>query len=128
MQRHTTRSALLAKLYLIYIDELINILSKSGKGAIMIDLNVGCPVQADDIALSSSNIPFMQSLMMDMLNERINLHAVIVLSVGLNPFSRIIPTCFKVLRYMCSIQQKMEIQVFSSKKSSNEIHETYNVY
>jgi hypothetical protein len=62
MQRHTTRSALLAKLYLIYIDELINILSKSGKGAIMIDLNVGCPVQADDIALISSNVPFMQSL------------------------------------------------------------------
>jgi hypothetical protein len=47
---------------LIYIDEHINIRSKSGKGAIMVDLNVGCPVQADDIALISSNVPFMQSL------------------------------------------------------------------
>jgi hypothetical protein len=30
----------------------------------MVDLNVGCPVkkQADDIALISSNVPFMQSL------------------------------------------------------------------
>jgi hypothetical protein len=45
-----------AKLYLIYIDELINILSKSGKGAIMVDLNGDCPVQADDIALISSNV------------------------------------------------------------------------
>jgi hypothetical protein len=35
--------------------------------------------------------------MMDMRNERINLHAAIVLYVELNPFSRIIPTCFKVL-------------------------------
>jgi hypothetical protein len=55
-------SVLSAKLYLIYIDELINILSKSGKGAIMVDLNGDCPVQADDIALISSNVPFMQSL------------------------------------------------------------------
>ena len=59
----------------------------------MVDFNVGYPVQADDIALISSNVPFMQSLI-----------------------------------DMCSIQQKMEIQVFSSKKSSNEIHETYNAY
>jgi hypothetical protein len=55
-------SALSVKLCLICNDELINILSKSGKDAIMVDLNVGCPVQADDIALISSNVPFMQSV------------------------------------------------------------------
>ena len=55
-------SALSAKLYLIYINELINIISNSGKGAVLVDLNVCCPVQADDIALVTSNEHNMQTL------------------------------------------------------------------
>ncbi|CAC5382904.1 unnamed protein product [Mytilus coruscus] len=55
-------SALSAKLYLIYINDLIDILSTSGKGAVMLDLNVGCPVQADDIALISPTFAGMQCM------------------------------------------------------------------
>ncbi|VDI62406.1 Hypothetical predicted protein [Mytilus galloprovincialis] len=55
-------SALSAKLYLIYINDLIDILSTSGKGAVMLDLNVGCPVQADDIALISPTFSGMQCM------------------------------------------------------------------
>ncbi|XP_071177954.1 uncharacterized protein [Mytilus edulis] len=49
-----------AKLYLIYINDLIDILSTSGKGDVMLELNVGCPVQADDIALISPTFSGMQ--------------------------------------------------------------------
>lgn len=48
-------SSLSATLYLVYINELIDLVINSDKGAVIIDIQVGCPVQADDIALLSCN-------------------------------------------------------------------------
>ena len=55
-------SSLSSKLYLIYINELIDLVSASGMGAVVLDIQSGCPVQADDIALIASNETYMQSL------------------------------------------------------------------
>ena len=55
-------SSLSAKLYLVYINELIDLVSTSGNGAVIVDIQVGCPVQADDIALVSCNEKSMQDL------------------------------------------------------------------
>ena len=48
-------SALSAKLYLIFIDDLINELVLCNKGAYLYDLNASSPVQADDISIISTN-------------------------------------------------------------------------
>lgn len=55
-------SALSAKLYLIYVNGLIEQLTESGYGAVMIDLQVGNPVQADDIALIASTYKGLQNM------------------------------------------------------------------
>ena len=47
---------------MIYINDLIDQLSNCGYGAVILDLNVGCPVQADYIALISSTYPMMQCM------------------------------------------------------------------
>lgn len=56
-------SALSAKLYLVYINNLIDQLTNSGYGAMIIDLKVGNPVQADDIALIAPTYPALQSML-----------------------------------------------------------------
>ncbi|CAG2233240.1 unnamed protein product [Mytilus edulis] len=48
-------SALSAKLYLIFINDLINELESSNKGAFLYDINSSSPVQADDISLIATN-------------------------------------------------------------------------
>ncbi|VDH90704.1 Hypothetical predicted protein [Mytilus galloprovincialis] len=48
-------SSLSAKLYLIFINDLINELESSKEGAFFHDLNASSPVQADDIALIATN-------------------------------------------------------------------------
>ncbi|CAG2210176.1 unnamed protein product [Mytilus edulis] len=48
-------SSLSAKLYLIFINDLINELESSKEGAFFHDLNASSPVQADDIAIIATN-------------------------------------------------------------------------
>ena len=48
-------SALSAKLYLIFINDLINELVLCNKGAYLYDLNASSPVQADDISIIATN-------------------------------------------------------------------------
>ncbi|CAC5419971.1 unnamed protein product [Mytilus coruscus] len=48
-------SALSAKLYLIFINDLINELESSNKGEFLYDINSSSPVQADDISLIATN-------------------------------------------------------------------------
>ena len=57
-------SSLSAKLYLVYINELIDLISNSNMSAVIVDINAGCPVQADDIALITCN----EFLMQEMIN------------------------------------------------------------
>ncbi|CAC5367721.1 unnamed protein product [Mytilus coruscus] len=47
-------SALYAKLYVIFINDLINELESSNKGAFLYDINSSSPVQADDISLTAT--------------------------------------------------------------------------
>ena len=48
-------SALSAKLYLIFINDLINELVLCNKGAYLYDLNASSPGQADDISIIATN-------------------------------------------------------------------------
>jgi hypothetical protein len=48
-------SALSAKLYLIFINDLINELVLCNKGAYLYDLNASSPVQADDISIIATD-------------------------------------------------------------------------
>ncbi|CAC5360222.1 unnamed protein product [Mytilus coruscus] len=48
-------SALCAKLYLIFINDLTNELESSNKGAFLYDINSSSPVQADDISLIATS-------------------------------------------------------------------------
>ncbi len=61
-------SVLSAKLYLVYIDGLLKSLSASKKGAIILDVSVTAPTQADDITLMSpvrTNLQHMVSICED---------------------------------------------------------------
>ncbi len=55
-------SALSAKLYLVFIDELLRKVESTKQGAILIGLNVNIPTQADDICLVASSQVDMQVL------------------------------------------------------------------
>ena len=48
-------SALSAKLYMIFINDLINELQNSNKGAFIYEMNASSPVQADDISIIATN-------------------------------------------------------------------------
>ena len=49
------RGVLSAKLYLIFVNDLINELEDSKQGALLHDLNASSPVQADDISIITTN-------------------------------------------------------------------------
>ena len=51
-----------AKLYLLFINQLLDDLSTSSKGAYVLDMNCSCPTQADDIAIISSSHNGLQDL------------------------------------------------------------------
>lgn len=55
-------SVLSAKLYLIFINDLINQIENSNSGAKVYDLNSSSPVQADDISLASTNFRSLQDM------------------------------------------------------------------
>ena len=57
-------SALSAKLYMIFINDLIDKLEHSKCGAFILDINASSPVQADDIALITTNRESAQSIVM----------------------------------------------------------------
>jgi hypothetical protein len=51
----STRSVLSAKLYLVFVNDLINELEDSKQGALLHDLNASSSVQADDISIITAN-------------------------------------------------------------------------
>jgi len=51
----STGSVLSAKLYLVFVNDLINELEDSKQGALLHDLNASSPVQADDISIITTN-------------------------------------------------------------------------
>jgi hypothetical protein len=57
-------SMLAPKLYVLYINELLNTLSKSKKGSMVLDIHISCPTQADDIALISPSPRNMQDMLL----------------------------------------------------------------
>ena len=57
-------SMLAPKLYVLYINELLNKLNKSKKGSMILDVHISCPTQADDIALISPSTRNMQDMIL----------------------------------------------------------------
>lgn len=55
-------SALSAKLYLLYIDELLQSIEKSKLGSMILDIHVNVPTQADDICLVSNKVNELQKM------------------------------------------------------------------
>ncbi|XP_046566491.1 uncharacterized protein LOC124275063 [Haliotis rubra] len=61
-------SVLSAKLYLVYINELLTNLSHLKKGAFVLDLHLAAPTQADDISLISPITAHLQSMVTECQN------------------------------------------------------------
>ena len=57
-------SILSPKLYVLYINNLLNMLSHSNKGYMILDVHVSCPTQADDIAIISPSPSNMQNMLL----------------------------------------------------------------
>ena len=56
-------SVLSAKLYLVFVNELLDMLMKRRLDTSLLDLRVNCPTQADDIALVSPTIADFQRML-----------------------------------------------------------------
>ena len=52
------------KLYVIYINELLNKLTRMKKGSSILDVHIACPIQADDIAVNSPSARNMQDMLL----------------------------------------------------------------
>ena len=57
-------SILSPKLYVLYINELLDMLNKSKKGSMILDIHISCPTQADDIALISPSPRNIQDMLL----------------------------------------------------------------
>ena len=57
-------SILSPKLYVLYINNLLNMLSHSKKGSMILDIHVSCPTQADDMAIISPTPSNLQNMLL----------------------------------------------------------------
>ncbi|KAK6191097.1 hypothetical protein SNE40_002842 [Patella caerulea] len=64
LQRGVRQGGVLsAKFYLLYINSLLNYISESRYGARVLNVSMGCPTQADDIAVASPTLYGLQNLL-----------------------------------------------------------------